>query len=237
MLGEWKAFDPEQVRKDFDRISALPAYESDGNASYHRHLTRHIPTRINRALDVGCGTGTFTRVLADRATRVDAIDLSPGMIEAARRNLLGRSNVRFEVADLLETPFESDRYDVIATLATLHHVPLELALNRLVTALAPGGTLLVLDLLDATGIKELPRNGIAWLALRLKRLAQGRPLVPADAERAWNDHGRRDRYDPWPEIVRTYRRLLPGTRLKRHLLWRYSAVWRKPPLTSGASRA
>lgn len=234
MPGEWKRYDPDQIRKDFDRISALPSYESDGNVSYHRELLRHVPVRFNRGLDVGCGTGTFTRLLADRAARVDAIDLSPGMITAARRNAAGRSNVRFEVADLLETPFEPDRYDVIATLATLHHVPLEPALKRLAAALAPGGTLLVLDLLDATGIKELPRNGVAWLVLRAKRLASGRPLAPADAERAWNEHGRRDRYDSWTEIEQTYRRVLPEARLRRHLLWRYSAVWRKPPLTSSA---
>jgi len=232
--SEWKAYDPEQVRKDFDRIAALPSYESDGNAAYHRMLLRHVPMRLNRALDVGCGTGTFTRLLADRAAHVDAIDLSPGMIRAARRNTEGRSNVRFEVADLLEKSFETDRYDVIASLATLHHVPLELALQRLAAALAPGGTLVVLDLLDADGLKELPRNALAWVVLRARRLAQGRPLVPADAERAWNDHGRRDRYDAWPDIVRTYRRLLPGTRVARHLLWRYSAVWRKPPVTSAS---
>lgn len=232
MPGDRKAYDPDQIRKDFDRISALPAHESDGNAAYHRYLLRHVPVRCNRALDAGCGTGTFTRLLADRASRVDAIDLSPGMIAAARRNTAGRSNVRFEVADLLETPFDADRYDVVATLATLHHVPLEPALERLAAALRPGGTLLVLDLLDTAGLEELPRNGLAWLVSRAQRLAQGRPFVPADAEREWREHGRRDRYDTWTEIGRTYRRVLPGTRLKRHLLWRYSAVWRKPPLTS-----
>lgn len=230
MFGEWKGYDPEQVRKDFDRISALPAYESDGNASYHLDLLKHLPARFNRALDVGCGTGSFTRLLADRAARVDAIDLSPGMIEVARKRSEGRSNVSFEVADLLDAPLEPERYDVIASLATLHHVPLEPALTRFAEALRPGGTLLVLDLLDTTGLTELPRNAAAWLVLRAKRLAAGRPLVPADAERAWNDHGRRDRYDPWPEIVRTYADSLPSARLKRHLLWRYTAVWTKPLL-------
>ncbi len=234
MSDEWKRYDPAQIRKDFDRISALPSYESDGNASYHHYLLRQLPARFNRALDVGCGTGTFTCLLADRAARVDGIDLSPGMISAARRGTEGRSNVRFDVADVLESPLEANRYEVISTLATLHHVPLEPALRRLAAALAPGGTLLVLDLLTTAGLRELPRNGVAWLVLRAKRLAQGRPFVPADAERAWNEHGRRDRYDSWEEIVRTYRRVLPGSRLKRHLLWRYSAVWRKPPLTSAA---
>ena len=99
------------------------------------------------------------------------------------------------MADVLESPLEANRYEVISTLATLHHVPLEPALRRLAAALAPGGTLLVLDLWTTRGLKELPRNGVAWLVLRAKRLAQGRPFVPADAERAWNEHGRRDRYD------------------------------------------
>lgn len=219
--------DADRVRRDFDEIAALPASGPDHNALYHRYLLRHVPQRCDHALDVGCGTGSFACRLAERATRVDALDLSPGMIAVACRRADVRANIHFEVADFVERPLDRDHYDVIASIATLHHVPLAAALPRLAAALKPGGTLLVLDLLDTSGLRELPRNALAWLVARARWLAAGQPSVPRAVRKAWEEHGRRDRYDSWRRIVSTYGALLPATRLRRHLLWRYSAVWRK----------
>jgi SAM-dependent methyltransferase len=230
-------YDPDQVRRDFDRIAALPADGPDHNALYHRELLRHLPRTCERALDAGCGSGAFARLLADRAAQVDAFDLAPEMIAAARRRFGHQANLHFEVADFMERPLGEDVYDVIASVAALHHVPVAPALTRLAGALRPGGTLLVLDLLDPRGLREIPRNALAWLVARGHALASGRPPVPTAVRLAWDEHGRRDRYDSWPGIVRTYGAVLSGTRLRRHLLWRYSAIWSKPlsPPASPAS--
>jgi 2-polyprenyl-3-methyl-5-hydroxy-6-metoxy-1,4-benzoquinol methylase len=230
-------YDPDRIRNDFDRIAELSPHGHDTNAVYHRHLLDHVPLRCESALDVGCGTGTFTRLLAERAARVDAIDLAPGMIAVARSRRETGSNIQFEVADFLERPLGEDHYDVIASIATLHHVPLATALTRLSTALKPGGTLVVLDLLDTSGIAELPANALAWLVARTHGVLEGWPRASAAAQAAWEEHGRRDRYESWRSVVRTYQALLPGARLTRHLLWRYSAVWRKAGLTPPGSRA
>ena len=238
---ERATYDADQIRRDFERIAALPAAGPDHNALYHRYLLRHVPRTCERALDAGCGTGTFARLLADRAARVDAIDLAPGMIAAARRRFGQHANIQFEVADFMERPLGEGAYDVIASVATLHHLPLAPALARLAAALRPGGTLLVLDLLDPRGLRELPRNALAWLVARTHALATKGPRTPRAVRQAWDEHGRRDRYDSWPSIVGTYDALLPGARLRRHLLWRYSAVWRKaltppvPPASSSTS--
>ena len=65
-------YDAVQIRSDFERIAALPTAGPDHNAVYHRHLLSHVPRTCERALDAGCGTGSFARLLADRAARVDA---------------------------------------------------------------------------------------------------------------------------------------------------------------------
>jgi len=68
----------DRVREDFDRLADLP--ESSGwghNAHYYPFLLKHLPPRPDEALEVGCGTGAFARVLAERCGRVVAIDLSP----------------------------------------------------------------------------------------------------------------------------------------------------------------
>jgi ubiquinone/menaquinone biosynthesis C-methylase UbiE len=75
------------VQSDFDRIAMIAQDGWDHNAPYHRYLLRHIPLRCEAALDIGCGTGSFSRLLAERADRVVALDLSPRMIEVAREAL------------------------------------------------------------------------------------------------------------------------------------------------------
>jgi SAM-dependent methyltransferase len=230
-------YDADQIRSDFDRIAALPAAGPDHNAVYHPYLLRHVPRHCERALDAGCGAGTFASLLADRAARVDALDLAPGMIAAARGRFGGQANIQFEVADFMERPLGDGVYDVIASVATLHHLPLAQALARLAAALKPGGTLLVLDLLDPRGLRELPRNALAWLLARTHALAT-RARTSKAVREAWDEHGGRDRYDSWPNIVGAYDALLPGARLRRHLLWRYSAIWRKalnPPAPPASS--
>jgi SAM-dependent methyltransferase len=73
-----------------------------------------------RVLDLGTGTGKAARVAADRfpAAEVVGVDLSPAMIEEARRllpiNLAGR--VGFEVADASSLPFEDGAFDLVVLL-------------------------------------------------------------------------------------------------------------------------
>jgi SAM-dependent methyltransferase len=221
-------YDGEQVRRDFDRIARIPPSGLDHNAHYNDELLRHLPDRVGHALDVGCGTGAFARLLARRADHVEAIDLSPAMIETARELSGQHRNVRFEVADVSSHPLACGRYDVIASIATLHHLPLGPTLHRMADALAPGGRLIVLDLLDVSGPFELPRNAWAWCYGRVLAHRHGTGRISPEARRAWSEHGARDHYDSWSRVRRTYRDALPGAQLRRHLLWRYSACWRKP---------
>src|SRR5574337_756507 len=58
------------------------------------------------ALDLGCGTGKQTVLLARRAGRVVGIDISDQMIEAARRRCNGRPNVSLVTGDITRLPFE-----------------------------------------------------------------------------------------------------------------------------------
>jgi hypothetical protein len=92
-------------------------------------------------------------------------------------------------------------------------------LAKMIDALAPGGVLLVLDVVDSSGIRNLPRNAVAWIVARSgpPRLAQ-----------AWKEHGRGETYVRFSEIEALAAERMPGAKVRNHLLWRYSVAWTKP---------
>ena len=95
-----------------------------------------------RVVDLGCGPGNLTALLATRwpDATVTGLDSSPEMVEAARRDVPGSTGrVEFEVADLRAWQ-PAEPVDVLVSNATLQWVPGHLdLLPALVSAVAPGG--------------------------------------------------------------------------------------------------
>ena len=97
-------------------------------------------------LDCGCGPGTITLGLAEAVSpgEVVGIDLEPGMVELANGFARERdvTNVRFEVADIGELPFQDDSFDAVFTCAVLEHLaePGD-ALQEICRVLRPGGVI------------------------------------------------------------------------------------------------
>lgn len=107
-------------------------------------VERHAP-RSGTILDIGCGHGLLTNLLAlgSPARDVLGIDIDAAKIEAARRSLRGRANVRFAVAPAARAPggpYEAITIgDVCYLLPPAEQRALIAQCHRL---LAPGGTLL-----------------------------------------------------------------------------------------------
>ena len=227
---EAACWDPGKVQADFDRLAGLSDDGWDHNAHYHRFLLRQLPPRCRQALDVGCGTGAFARLLAGRCERVLAIDLAPRMVEVARSRSAGHPNLGYLVSDATTWPFPPGRFDCVASIAAAHHLPLAPLLTRLRDALAPGGTLLLLDIYRPRSLADLAVSLTAVPASRLLGLRHtGRLSEPPEVRQAWEEHSRTDRYLTLAEVRSDCAKALPGAVVRRHLLWRYSIVWRRPP--------
>jgi 2-polyprenyl-3-methyl-5-hydroxy-6-metoxy-1,4-benzoquinol methylase len=215
------------IQADFDRLALLSREEWDHNSHYHDFLLQHVPPRCGNALELGCGTGTFARLLAERAEQVLALDLSPQMIRLAQERSGHLSNIDFQVADVLAWEILPEQFDCIVSIATLHHLPLEQMLIKMKAALAPNGTLIVLDLFQAslsdmfTAMLAVPVNFV------LKYLKTGCVRQPQAVREAWAEHGQHDTYLSLSQLRQICRAILPGVQVKKHLLWRYSLIWRK----------
>ena len=82
--------------------------------------------------------GEFAIRLAERAGRVDAVDRSAVMIEAARR---GRSRQRhLPAGDVAEMTLPAGAYDAITSISALHHLSLPTVLPRLAQACGQAGS-------------------------------------------------------------------------------------------------
>src|SRR5215831_13190389 len=65
---------------------------------------------LGRAVEFGCGTGFYTNVLASKADSLLAIDLSPGMLEIARRRVAAK-HVTFQMEDCQHTSLPDGAFD------------------------------------------------------------------------------------------------------------------------------
>jgi len=223
------------AKEDFDRLAELDQRGWTANNHYHNFLLRQLPLRCVNALEIGCGTGAFSRRLTERARHVLALDLSPGMIRVARSRSSHHSNIDFEVADAMSRDFPTAHYDCIATIATLHHLPRREGVLKLKQALKPGGTLVILDLFQPErslitfegwhdSLAELLR---LTSSVGLRFIRNGRLRPPREVRAAWEEHGKTDHYLKMKEARALYDEILPGCIVRKHLLWRYSVVWRR----------
>jgi ubiquinone/menaquinone biosynthesis C-methylase UbiE len=219
---------PESIQSDFDRIALLTDEGWNHNAHYHGYLLGRIPERCRDILEIGCGTGSFSRLLAGRAERVLAIDLSPQMIRLAGERSTLHPNIDFVVGDVMTYQFPDARFDCIATLTTLHHLPTETVLREIRRALKPGGVFVCLDLYRRSKLTDLLFDGVAYPANSLLRLIKtGKPRPPKGVREAYAEHGKTDTYLTLPQVERMCAGILPGARVRRHMFWRYSIFWEK----------
>lgn len=134
-------------------------------------------------LDIGCGPGDLAAMLAERlpAARIVGLDLSPSMVDLARRRQTADGRLRFEVGDAANLPCDPASIDVVVSTLSLHHWPNAGAgFSEIGRVLRPGGAAFVYDLrLLTVQAETLPdvarRAGIPESRLRREHLRGGLP--------------------------------------------------------------
>ena len=159
-----------------------------------RHALRLVDVVLSRAskpldvLDVGCGPGGLLDELSRETVRVNGVDLSPGMIAAARRRY---PRDRYEVADVLALPFARESMDLVTCLGVVEYLPQPMdALRALRDVVRPGGWLIVSFPNRGSWLRTLSSIEVALerRAVRLVHRLRGRPVGadgPSYAHRQW----------------------------------------------------
>jgi SAM-dependent methyltransferase len=102
-------------------------------------LSSHVKPGM-RVLEVGCGTGYFTRELARLGADVIAIDVSPELLEIAKANC-SAPNVRYEIQDASALSYSSAMFDSVVGSSVLHHLEIKGALQQIHRVLKPVGAI------------------------------------------------------------------------------------------------
>lgn len=217
-----------QICEDFDRIALLTENHGYTGDIYHDYVRRQLPHDCANVLEIGCGTGEFTRLLATRARSVVAVDLSPQMIRLAQQHLASYPNIEYVPGDILRLSLPFESYDCIVSLATLHHLPLEQALLKMKNSLKPNGVLIIHDLIADDGLVDRVKSALAYpISSAWHFWKTGRLRAPREVREAWREHGSGEVYLTLNEVREMCRQYLPEARIQRHLLWRYTVVWHK----------
>ena len=107
-------------------------------------LAEAAPQPGERILEIGCGTGTTTSLLADAVGpegAVLAVDVARPMLEAARIGLAGRGQVRLLEADAADYRFEPIYHRVVSRFGVMFFEEPLVAFQNIARALRPGGRL------------------------------------------------------------------------------------------------
>jgi ubiquinone/menaquinone biosynthesis C-methylase UbiE len=153
------------------------------NEHWHRyHYVRPLVAG-KRVLDVACGEGYGSRLLAGAAANVTGVDIARDAIAHARVAYASQTNLAFIGASCTALPLEDASFDVVVSFETIEHIAEHDAfLNEITRVLAPNGVLMIsspnkAEYTDAQNfhnefhVKELYRDELqALLARRFKHL-------------------------------------------------------------------
>ena len=173
-------------------------------AVYHQRILEPFLDRVARerpggkALDLGCGTGVVTVLLARRGLEVVGVDHSREMLELGRRKLVAEGlDATLETGDVRALRFGDGEFDCVTIQGLLHHLEeLEPCLREATRVLGPGGFLYVSEpMRDATPVKRLLLG--VWSRLPRRRRPEAsheaetveEPLAVADLRRTLDGLG------------------------------------------------
>lgn len=125
------------------------------------------------AMDFGAGTGLLTLALQPLVRSITAIDTSQGMLSVLDEKIgrMGMTNAKTQLLDLAEVKMPDQRFHLIVSNMTIHHVPdVEGMIRTFYAMLHPGGFLCIADLDEEGGDFHGDNTGVEHYGFDRKRM-------------------------------------------------------------------
>jgi ubiquinone/menaquinone biosynthesis C-methylase UbiE len=152
-------------------------------------LRPFIDKKPARVLEVGCGTGFFSRFAAEQLSdsQVVGVDMDQGRLEYARSKTQ-LSNLQFQTGDLSSLPFDNDQFDLVfCRFVLVHSSEPSAALREMARVSKPGGNVLAYEMVhdgiwtspEKPALKKLLKQLIEVMRQRGMEPSQGLHLAPS----------------------------------------------------------
>jgi len=103
-------------------------------------LTENI-TKNDKILEIGCGTGYFTKEIAKTGAQITAIDISPDLIEIAKKETYSFLNINYKIENAYSMSFDDNSFDKVIGSSVLHHLEVDKALSEIYRVLKINGSI------------------------------------------------------------------------------------------------
>lgn len=215
------------VIESFNTIATLPD-NWDHNRRYQKYILNHISNINDIGLDIGCGTGELTYLLSKYCKKIIGIDVSINMIkEAINRN--NKENIEYHNKSVEEVLLnEKDKYSVIVSIASLHHMDLKEIFKLSKDALKNNGTFIIVDIFKEKSILDYIYSLISLLINPIITKIKNRKVkISNDEKKIWQEHAKLDHFNTYKEIKEYAKEIFGKFIFRRHLFWRYSLIYNK----------
>jgi len=135
--GTYIAENPEKVWNYNTKAGKYRASWKAKQILEYLQIDHHPEARV---LEIGCGSGEYTRYFAGKINHLTATDLSEDLLRIARRNV-NQAQVEYRTEDVHHLGFQDGQFDAVVGNSILHHLDIEPALAEIHRVLKNGGKL------------------------------------------------------------------------------------------------
>jgi len=166
---DWQWDEMQQVGTDYTNLSEVSAYDArmadfrdvDGENRQMLGMLQ-LPAGAS-VLEIGCGTGRFSRAAAAAGLAVTAVDVSARMLEYLNERITagGLPPIATQYAGFLTMDLPAERFDAVVSGAALHHLPDAwklVALRNIARVLKHGGQLILRDVVFMVPDGDAPES-------------------------------------------------------------------------------
>lgn len=170
------------------------ALDVGNQLTFHYQLALDWLPKSGRALDIACGDGYGTRLLAGHGLDMIGGDIDADVLVTARQRATDIPNIQFRELNVMDLDMENDSLDAVVSMETIEHVDDQAYINEIHRVLKPGGVFILSTPQNSLGhipinaehIREYSLSEIVALAQsrfsvsKKVGLKQGRVIVPGD---------------------------------------------------------
>jgi len=169
----WTNIAEEYLRDQYHQVTDYPSLWMR-----HRYILQMFDADQGTVLDIGCGPGEMLLELLDRGCTVYGTDISPGMIDLARKNCdkhPRKDQLDLRVGDIEALTYPDNTFDTVICAGVIEYLPNDTkALAELHRVLKPGGRLII-----TVRNKACPARAVDLVSDPLKNSSGGRKFVVA----------------------------------------------------------